>query len=152
MAKNDAAPAAKAKNDAAPAAVQITYVPTRDDPVSVTWSKIEFQANKPRMISDQKIIERAKRNPWFRVEGEKAAEKGFDPAADQPANATQYRAYAITWFRMAKTSAEMVERWSREEELRTACEVGTDDLEYIARHYDPRLEELKKIEAAGDAR
>jgi hypothetical protein len=150
-----AAPAAKPKPPAAaPAAsagVEITYVPGREDPVSVVWNKLTFEANKPRLVSDQRIIDRAKSNPWFRVAGEKQAEKGFDPGTDKPSNAQQYRAYAITWFKLAKTSTELAKRWSDEEALRTECEVGTDDLEFIARHYDPTLEQLKKMEAAGDA-
>jgi hypothetical protein len=151
-----AAPAAKLKPaPAAPAAnsdVEITYVPGREDPVSVVWNKLTFEANKPRTVSDQRIIERAKNNPWFRVAGEKAAEKGFDPGTDKPENSSQYRAYAVTWFKLVNGSAEMQRRWSDEETLRAECEVGTDDLEYIARYYDPRLEELKKIEASGDAK
>jgi hypothetical protein len=156
-ANNPAATAAKAKPAAAPAAtaakasVEITYVPGRDDPVSVVWNKLTFEANKPRDVSDSRIIERAKSNPWFRVSGEKRADKGFDPNADKPVNATQYRAYAITWFKMAKTAADLEKRWSDEEAMRTECEVGTDDLEYIARYYDPQLEQLKKMEAAGEA-
>lgn len=152
MANPAAAPAAKSKPAAAPSAgVEITYTPGREDPVSVTWNKIVFEANKPRTVSDPRIIERAKRNPWFKVEGEKQADKGYDPASDMPVNSNQYRAFAITWFKTVKSSAEMTARWSKEEELRTACEVGTDDLDYIARHFDPRLEELKKMEAAGEA-
>lgn len=151
MANPAAAPAAKQKSAAAPAAVEVTYTPGREDPVSVTWNKIVFEANKPRMVNDPRIVERAKRNPWFKVEGEKQADKGYDPATDTPVNSTQYRAYAITWLKTVKSSSELTTRWSKEEELRATCDVGTDDLDYIARHYDPRLEELRKMEAAGEA-
>lgn len=157
MAKSPAAAAPAAKPNPAPVpaakggAVMITYIPGREDPVSVVWNKLTFEANKPREVSDERIIAKAKNNSWFRVEGEKRAAKGFDPGTDTPTNSSQYRAFAITWFKLVNTSADLAKRWSDEEALRAECGVGTDDLEYIARYYDPRLEELKKIEAAGDA-
>lgn len=146
-------PATKATKTAAPAlaGVQITYVPGREDPVTVTWARLDFEANKPRTVNDPRLIERAKGNPWFKVEGEKQAEKGFDPANDKPVNSNQYRAYAITWFNVVNKSAELKRRWSAEEDLRVVCEVGQDDLDYIARFYDQRLEQLTKMENAGEA-
>ena len=152
-AKPPAQAAGKSKpNEAAQAkSAVITYVPGREDPVQVTWGKTVFEANKPKTVIDQRIIDRAKTNPWFKVEGEKQADKGFDPGTDKPENASQYRAYAITWFKLVNKSADLEQRWADEEQLRLDCEVGTDDLEYVARYYDPRLEELRKMEAAGDA-
>lgn len=142
--------AKKAPDKVAP--VNITYCPRAGDPVSTVWGKLTFEANKPRPVSDPRLIEKAKANPWFKVEGEKQAEASFDPGTDVPVNSTQYRAYAITWLKTTNKSTDLQKRWSEEEALRTSCDVGQDDLEYLARFYDPRLEQLVKMEQAGDAR
>lgn len=131
--------------------VEITYTPRREDPTTVTWGKITFEANKPRVINDPRIIAKAKTNPWFKVAGEKQAEAGYDPAVDEPKNATQYRAYAITWIKLARSSKQLEARWNSEEEMRAKLDVASDDLDMIARHYDVRLEELKRAELAGEA-
>jgi hypothetical protein len=153
--KTSQAKPADAKKASAPektAPVNITYIPRPGDPVTTVWGKLTFEANKPRPVSDPRLIEKAKKNPWFKVEGEKQAEASFDPGTDAPVNSTQYRAYAITWFKVVTKSADMQKRWSDEEALRTECEVGQDDLEYLARFYDPRLEQLVNMERAGEAR
>ena len=160
--QTNAAPAANAKpasqakpqTNAAPAAkgVMVTYTPRREDPVTCTWGKLVFEANKPRLVNDPRLIEKAKNNPWFKVEGEEQAKRGFDPATDKPSNAVEYRAFAVTWIKMASKSSELTKRWSDEEALRAELEVAGDELDMIAKHYDARLEQLKAMEQGGEAR
>lgn len=142
----NAAPAQNAETKG----VAVTYVPGRDDPVSVVWNRKVFEANKPVVISDSVMITKAKRNPWFKVDGAPQAQKGFDPVNDTPRNPTEYRAYAVSWFKVVKSSAELAQRWKKEADLREVCECGTDDEEYLARFYDPRFAALKKMEDAGE--
>jgi hypothetical protein len=132
-----------AKQDGKPEGVKVIYRPQSGDPVEVMWNNHRFRANEPTVVRSDGMIELAKGNPFFEVEGEEKAQVGR-PA--KPKTAEEYRSYAVRWFKSAKTAAELEQRWGAEEELRKECGVGTDDIEYLSSLYDPRLAELKKAE------
>ena len=129
----------------------ITYIPVHDgDPHSVLWNRHRFHANKPAKIQDVKggltaaeMVEAAKGNPWFKVEGHERA-KAIPVTPETP---EQYRSYAIGWIRISNSSREMTARWREEEDLRTICGCGEDDIEYIQTIYKGRFAILKEQEA-----
>lgn len=53
--------------------MKITYIPGYGDPAHVTWCGIEFTANKPVEVSDERILRKAQGNPFFDAEGEAPA-------------------------------------------------------------------------------
>jgi len=122
----------------------ITYTPRFDgDPFNTVVEGIRFEANKPRSVSNAVIIEMARTNPWFRVGDEKQAPL---PSYGKPRTDIEYRRYAIEWIQAAKGSDEVKRRWDAEEDLRTDCDVGTDDLDFLAPYYSSRVEQLEKAE------
>lgn len=126
-------------------ATMVTYVPRFDgDPANTEVHGLKFKANVPRPISDPRVIEMAKGNPWFTVGSEKPAPL---PTVGKPTSDVQYRQYAVAWVQNSKSSEEMTKRWDAEEELRTDCGVGSDDIEYVRAFFDPKFEKLKRAEA-----
>lgn len=129
---------------------KITYTPIHDgDPANTLWNRHRFRANVPVAVQDVKgglsakeMVEAARGNPWFQVEGEEQAKT----TPTVPETPEQYRMHAIAWIRTAIGSGEMVRRWGAEEELRTECGVGDDDVAYIQSIYRPRLVILKDSE------
>lgn len=129
----------------------ITYTPIHDgDPHSTLWNRHRFHANKPVDVADIKngltaaeMIELAKGNPWFKVEG-------FDQAKAKPSvpdTSEQYRGYAVGWIRVSHSTKEMARRWRDEEDLRIQCGCGEDDVEYIQTIYKARYGILREQEA-----
>jgi len=125
--------------------VNVTYIPQEGDPAHVTWNGHTFHANKPVRLKHPDMIDKAKGNPWFSVEGHDRAAKSADKG--MPTDWESYRRYAIQWFKDVRSSSAMVRRWEDEESLRDKCGVGTDDLEYLNKLYAPRLAELKRLES-----
>ena len=130
--------------------VEITYVPRLDgDPFNTSVEGIRFEANKPRLVSNPAVIEMAKTNPWFKV-GDRAPAPL--PTYGKPQNDIEYRRYAIEWMQKAKSSDEVRRRWDAEEDLRSTCDIGTEDLDFLAPYYQSRVEQLVKAEKeAGNA-
>lgn len=126
-----------------PESEQVTYLPGPDDPVQVKWGKQVFHANVPKTISDPVLIGKARINKFFKV-------GDFDAKVDAvraektvtPKTAEQYRAWAIAWAKKMERVTEFDHRWSEEESLRIACEVGTEDLDYINSVIGPMRSEL----------
>lgn len=125
--------------------VNVTYLPKDGDPANTTWHKIAFRGNVPRLVTDPAIINLAKTNPWFEVEGHERATEAALP--DIPKTPEQYRAHANAWIKTAKTAGEMRQTLKEEAGLRDACGVGSDDMDLIMAYYEPRYSELKKMEA-----
>jgi hypothetical protein len=139
--------AARAEQNEIPS---ITYTPIHPgDPADTLWNRHRFRANVPVTPVDVKggltaleMVEAAKGNPWFQVEGEEQAQT----TPTIPETPEQYRMHAIAWIRTATDSRDMASRWRSEEELRVECGVGDDDVEYIQSIYKPRLAILKDAE------
>jgi hypothetical protein len=134
---------------------RITYSPTSESaPYETLWNKHRFRANVPVAVRDVvngntalQMIESAKTNPDFEVEGFKKAQ----PRAIDPETPEQYKSYAVSWIRRAVSAAELKKRWRNEKDLREECGVGTDDEEYLATIYQPRLSfliEQEKLQTA----
>src|SRR6266403_3554321 len=142
--------AARAERDAAnpdyiPA---ITYTPIHPgDPADTLWNRHRFRANVPVVPQDVKgglsakeMVEAAKGNPWFAVEGEEQA-KATPIVPETP---EQYRSYAIGWIRTATTTREMAARWRAEEDLRVICGVSADEMIDIQGVYKNRSDIMKQ--------
>ncbi|MEP9368660.1 hypothetical protein [Xanthobacter sp. VNH20] len=63
--------------------MKITYIPGYGDPAHVTWCGIEFTANKPVDVVEERILRKAQGNPFFESESEAppAADASFAEAA-----------------------------------------------------------------------
>lgn len=124
----------------------ITYVPQPGDPSETVWNGHKFVANMPKAVKavHKDMIEQAKSNPWFHVKGFDKAEQADHSTPKLPKDSDGYRRWAVAWFKTVKSADEMKERWASEEELRQACGVGGDDLDYLDKLYVPRLAELEK--------
>jgi hypothetical protein len=140
--------AARADREKTPS---ITYTPIHPgDPADTLWNRHRFRANIPVAPQDVKgglsaieMVELAKSNPWFAVEGEEQARA--TPIV--PETPEQYRSYAVAWIRLSTSTKEMSSRWRSEDDMRVQCGVGDDDIEYIQGIYRPRLAILKEQEA-----
>lgn len=122
--------------------VNVTYIPQDGDPAETVWNGLKFHANVPRPVTNPIMIEQAKGNPWFKVEGHEKASSA--PRSGTPKTAEEYRAHAVEWFKKAKTASDFDARWDAESEMRDRAGVGTDDLEWLETIKGPRLTELKK--------
>ena len=125
---------------------QITYLPGEEDPPKVLWNGITFYANMPRAVSDPRMIEQARANPFFHV-------GAFDPdkhsvklraQTKEPKTPEQYRAHAVAWLNKVESVADLDARWAREEVLRIQCGVGADDLDFLSHLFRPKRGELEK--------
>lgn len=121
----------------------VTYVPGDGDPAETTWNGHKFQANVPRPVSNPTMVELAKGNMCFEVEGH---DKKAAPPPGAPKTPEEYKAYAVGWFKKAKSAADFQERWEDEAPLREKAGVGTDDVEWLQSIGDPILAELKKAD------
>ncbi len=125
---------------------QVTYLPGPEDPVSTKWRGITFMANVPKTVTNQDLIEQAKRNRHFKV-------GPFDPNRDAvktrevpkaPKTAEQYRAHAIAWAKTMETVHDFDARWASEEMLRIDCGMGTEDLDLLNSVIGPIKGDLQK--------
>ena len=134
----------KASVPFAGAGVRITYIPRfNGDPFNTTVEGVRFEANKPRLVSNPAIIAMAKTNSWFKVGDSEPAPL---PTYGKPQSDVEYRRYAIEWMQKAKSSDEIKRRWDAEEDLRSSCDIGTEDLDFLAPYYSSRVEQLVKAE------
>lgn len=150
--------------------VRVTYTPLDEgDPVVVTWNGIKFQANVPIELSpsqtvlqtiilkdedpdgiirskpvDKKVsmIELAKLNPHFRVEGFTQA-KRTDPSS--PRTPEEYKAYAVRWINTSTQHNEMDRRWTAERGMREALGCGEDLLEEISSLFERKYTTLMRM-------
>lgn len=138
-----AKPATKAKSEKK--TVMVTYKPGPQDPVETKWNGHKFMANVPRPVIDDGephgMIALAKGNMCFEVEGH---DKKAQPDPGAPKTPEAYRAYAVDWFKKAKSADEFNERWDGEADMREAAGCGTDDVEWLNSIGGPILAELKK--------
>lgn len=129
---------------------RITYTPLHPgDPADTLWNRHRFRANVPVKVQDVtggltavQMVEAARGNPWFAVEGEEQAKT--TPVI--PETPEQYRSFAIAWIRTAVESKEMARRWRSEDDLRVQCGCGDDDVEYIQTIYKSRHAVLRESE------
>lgn len=128
------------------ASEQVTYLPDPEDPPQVKYGGHTFSANLPKTVAlPQSMIERLRHNRFFKL-------GAFDPKTDAvkaapitlPKTADEYQVHAIKWFRDVQSLHDFDERWTAEEPLRQACEVGAEELDYLASLSRPRRAELKK--------
>lgn len=140
--------AALSASDELPA---ITYTPLHDgDPHSTLWNRHRFRSNVPVKVRDVpqgltavQMVEAAKGNPWFKVDGEEQAQA----TPITPETPEQYRSYAIGWIRTATTSQEMSARWRAEDGLRIDCGVSDTEMADIQAVYKNRSDIMKQSES-----
>jgi len=62
---------------------KVTWRPLDNgDPVHIDWDGVKFEANVPRLVTRKDLVELAKLNPWFEVEGHPRA-KRVKPTAEK---------------------------------------------------------------------
>lgn len=126
--------------------VKITYTPLDEGDPSITLCHgVRFKANLPVLVSPEThgtLIELAKKNPWYEVEGHPKAQRGTGKRV--PKTSEEYRFYATQWFRQARSPAEFVARWKAEQGLRDSVGFGEDDQVWLDSIADPILHELEK--------
>jgi hypothetical protein len=130
---------------------KITYIPIHPgDPADTLWNRHRFRANVPVQVRDVpqgltavQMVEAARGNPWFAVEGEEQA-RAIPITPETP---EQYRSYAIGWIRTAVTVREIESRWRNEEDLRVQCGVSDSEMADILGVKKNRLDIMKQAEA-----
>lgn len=60
----------------------ITYVPRPGDDAFTVWFGMKFAANVPRETTNPEMIELAKTNPWFSLDGAKPVARKLPPKPD----------------------------------------------------------------------
>lgn len=128
------------------APLKVTYTPLDDGDPSVTLCHgVRFKANVATPVNPAThgvLLELAKKNPWFEVEGHPKAERGSGKRI--PKTPEEYRFYATQWFQLARSPAEFVARWKSEQGLRDSVGFGEDDQVWLDSIADPILHELEK--------
>lgn len=138
-----------------PVSEMVTYVPGRDDPVQVVWCGHTFVANVPKEIKGHPsgtereklnagLIEAARGNKLFVVGNAKPKRD----AVKQPETSEEYRAYFVDWLKASHFdhAEELIQRFAKDRERQASCGVGTDDFEFMATLFMPRLHELARAD------
>lgn len=75
--KHEKREAAKPEPEGKGKTVKVTYHPEQGDPINTEWHGIKFVGNVPKdvPVAKRDLIEAAKSNPWFSVEGSPRAPK-----------------------------------------------------------------------------
>ena len=120
----------------------VTYTPGPDDPAITKWRGHEFRANVPVRIRDEDHIKAARGNRFFRVGNEIKDEILIGP----PKTSDQYRAHVVAWMKDVTTVDQLVTKWAADRNLRTACEVGRDDVMWLGRLFEPKLHQMRMQE------
>ncbi len=129
-----------------PASEQVTYRPGPEGPLETTWLGHKFQAHVPKTVTNQKLIDMARGNKFFKVGSFDASADVYKEEVLPPKTAEQYRAWAVGWLKDVRNVDELCERWANEARMRAALEVGYDDYHYISSLVQPKLDELIRRE------
>lgn len=176
MAKTQTATAPKAQPDARAGAedghakdhAEVTYLPlNRDDPHTIEWHGIRFQAFVPVKISlkhtylvpqrvehaladgsvvtkhiekPMALVELARGNPSFAVDGVQAERK--QGMLRTPESAPEYRGYCTRWILASTEAKAMDARWDAEHALRERCNVDAADIAYLRPFFEAQKEQL----------
>lgn len=124
----------------------VMYSPSEGDPNKTKWRGVEFKANVPVMIYDPEHLEAARLNGHFSV-GDKSPD---DDADGPPEDAMAYRGHVIDWLKKVETVDDLVKFWAADRELRTKCEVGLDDIQYLGTIVEPKLRAMRLAEGKND--
>lgn len=125
---------------------QITYIPGPGDPLTVTWRGHKFTAHVPKPINNPEMIEQARGNRHFKVGAFNAATDTYRDEVKEPRTAEAYRAWAVHWLNSVASVDEMCVRWANEAKMRERLEVGHDDFKYLSSLFQPKLDELIRLE------
>lgn len=136
------APDPQAAEAAVPIGEELVYLPGRDDPSTVKWRGILFEANVPKRVTDSGMIAAARENPFYRVGNAAPASR----RNESPKTGAAYRVHAVNWIRSSAAVEDLVRHWRDEANLRNSCEVGADDIAYLGSLIDPKLQDLAKAE------
>lgn len=149
--------------------VNITYTPLNEgDPIRTEWNGLLFHANKPLPVPsgasylvpmaiesvDKKtgiitktvtemrmsMVERAKLNPYFKVDGfDQARRPGkVQSQFDLPKTSIAYRSWVLGWLAEMTDATELDERWEAEEQLRERCLYDAADESFLIPFVDAR--------------
>lgn len=115
-------------------------------PIVEQWIDPVTQQKRTKAVEKWvSMIEIAKTNPAFQVEGEAPPATRRSPGRPRkPVDADEYRGYAMAWIAAADNHDELAERWNDEEALRGRCQVGDEDIAYLRPFFDAKHHELKR--------
>lgn len=143
----------------------VTYTPGPLDPVTAKWCGHVFHANVAKEIKahadgaerdklNHHLVERARENKFFLVGTAKdgTAKAKRDPQA-MPTTAREYVGYMVEWLKddSIQNAEQLISRFARDRDLRATCDVGTDDYNYLATLFMPKLHELQRMDELSDA-
>ncbi len=140
-----------------PVTEMVTYLPGEGGPSKTVWGGITFHANVPKELIgnpngterekiNAHLIESARMNKFFSI-GDTPRPRA---KTSLPTTSEEYRSYMIGWLNKAREdrsiehAEQLIERFAKDRELQTACEVGTDDYAYLSTLFNPRLHQLAK--------
>jgi hypothetical protein len=114
-------------------------------PVIETWIDPATQQKRTKAVDKWvSMIEIARTNPHFQVEGEVLGARRGPGRPRIPKTADEYRNHAVAWITETEDHDALAERWNEEEALRARCGVGDEDVDYLRPIFDARHHELKK--------
>jgi len=83
------------------------------------------------------MVELAKNNPAFSVNGETPAKRKMG-TAKVPTDSDEYRGYCIAWVAASTNQLEMDARWNAEQDLRDKCGCDDRDIGYLRPFFEAR--------------
>lgn len=122
----------------------LTYLAGPEDPAVIKWNGHLFNANVPKRITDEAMIQSARTNKFWHVGpfDAQAHAVALSSTADAPTNSDQYRAHIVAWLKNVRTIDDLVKTWVAEANMREMCGVGSDDYSYLGTLFNPRMHEL----------
>jgi hypothetical protein len=93
------------------------------------------------------MVELARGNPSFMVNGEKPAERQSGRIRT-PETPDEYRGYAMRWIAGSTEASAMDARWTSEETLRNRCGVNDQDISYIRPFFEAKHDDCREKQVA----
>jgi hypothetical protein len=138
----------------------VTYVPGPEDKTQAVWCGHTFVANVPKEIKGHAngtereklnagLIEAARNNPRFVV----GSAKPRRDAKKDPVTAEEYRSYFVEWLKLPhyEHAEDLIARLAKDREMQMVCQIGTDDFDFMAALFMPKLHEFAKRDELNDA-
>ena len=138
---------------------ELVYVPGQGDPISVKWGGHTFHANIAKTITgnhdgterekvNAHVIERARENPHFTVDGKRPRHAKLD----NPKSPDEYKRYFVSWLKNETfdDAGALLDRFVKDRNLQIAADVGPDDFAFMRDLFEPRLYDLMKADGLTD--
>ncbi|XUM21063.1 hypothetical protein ACRAVF_27255 [Bradyrhizobium oligotrophicum S58] len=134
---------------------ELTYHPGDGDPPSVKWGPHTFHANIAKAITgrdggteretlNHHIIQRARDNPHFSVDGQRSKRGKIGT----PKDADEYKRYFVGWLKNETFDCvdDLLDRFVRDRNLQISAELAPEDFAWMRDLFNPRLHDLAKAD------